>query len=284
MSGCSCRKKRGSNECKYPNECECLQDSGGEARRKIGQYHDAGYKRGCLVKAFLLSRFHIFECNQKCDCSQHCKNRVIQYGRKIGLELFKTRDRGWGEYLLSLKKLSNSLTNTKGLKTRDNILQGQFIDTYRGEIITYEEADRRSEGRGADKDNYLFDFDKFPDSQYVCDGEYMGGPTRFMNHSCDPNCAMFTVSFNHADPNIYELAFFAKEAIPAGTELTFDYQEEDDEDEDEIGEDSQGTQPGKVKGRITDQMAAEMEKEKGYAPSKCRCGSEFCRGYFFFSK
>ena len=140
------------------------------------------------------------------------------------------------------------------------------MDTYRGEIITTDEADQRK--KGADEDNYLFDFDKFEEAKYVCDGMHMGGPTRFINHSCEPNCALFTVSYNHYDPYLYELAFFAKEFIPEGTELTFDYLDQDE-----------------VEGAtITESMAAEMEREKGYAPSKCRCGSENCRGYFFFSK
>lgn len=100
-------------------------------------------------------------------------------------------------------------------------------------------------------------------SRYVCDGMYMGGPTRFINHSCDPNCAIYTVSYNHADINIYDLAFFATEAIPAGTELTFDYLSDQDQSV------------------ITDERADEIESEKGYRPAKCLCGTEICRGYFF---
>ena len=100
-------------------------------------------------------------------------------------------------------------------------------------------------------------------SKYVCDGMHLGGPTRFINHSCDPNCAIYTVSYNHADINIYDLAFFATEPIPAGTELTFNYVDDDDTD------------------IITEARADEMERENGYRPAKCRCGSPRCRGYFF---
>lgn len=98
---------------------------------------------------------------------------------------------------------------------------------------------------------------------YVCDGMEVGGPTRFMNHSCEPNCRIFTVSYNHADTRIYELAFFAVEEIAPGTELTFDYKDEDDRD------------------IITDKMADEVEREKGYRPARCLCGSNSCRRYFF---
>ena len=98
---------------------------------------------------------------------------------------------------------------------------------------------------------------------YVCDGMKVGGPTRFMNHSCEPNCRLFTVSYNHADERVYDLAFFTLEEIEPGVELTFDYKDEDDRD------------------IITDEMADEVEREKGYRPSRCLCGSEECRRYFF---
>ena len=109
---------------------------------------------------------------------------------------------------------------------------------------------------------------------YVCDGMFMGGPTRFINHSCDPNCRQMTVSYNHADINIYDLAFFATERIPAGTELTFDYSASVDE----IDDADEDVEQSRV---ITEKKADELEKKKGYPPSRCLCGADNCRGYFF---
>ena len=99
--------------------------------------------------------------------------------------------------------------------------------------------------------------------KYDIDSKHMGGPSRFVNHSCTPNCAIYTVSYNHADENLYEVAFFAIMDIPAGTELTFDYKDDGDTD------------------KITDEMADRLEKENGERPIKCLCGTEECRGYFF---
>ena len=154
---------------------------------------------------------------------------------------------------------------------------GQFIDTYRGEIITNEEAERRGKTRTPDQENYLFDLDRWEEEceGYVVDGMYMGGPTRFMNHSCDPNCRVFTASYNHADVNLYDLAFFATEPITAGTELTFDYGESIDEERDDADEDVEESR------LITKRKADELEKKKGYRPLRCLCGSSNCRGYFF---
>ncbi|MDI1490658.1 MAG: hypothetical protein OHK93_001862 [Ramalina farinacea] len=157
-----------------------------------------------------------------------------------------------------------------GLRCKRDLQRGQFIDTYRGEIITSDEANRRGQDLTEDENNFFFDYDKFRDTgafethrDYVCDGRYMGAPTRFINHSCDPNCAIYTVSYNHNDRNIYELAFFAREDISRGTELTFDYYDQDE-----------GLP-------VSDARADEIEADKGYRPTRCLCGSEDCRRYLF---
>ena len=100
-------------------------------------------------------------------------------------------------------------------------------------------------------------------NRYVCDGQTFGGPTRFMNHSCQPNCRIFTVSYNHADQNLYEIAFFALRDIAPNKELTFDYNDVEDPQV------------------ISDEMADEMEEKNGYRPARCLCQSKKCRGYFF---
>ncbi|KAL8677672.1 MAG: hypothetical protein Q9186_005934, partial [Xanthomendoza sp. 1 TL-2023] len=275
MIGCRCHKDNGRNiGCEYLY-CECLEDSALDGHGKRVFPYGAGKKdTGCLRNFYLESRYHIYECNRKCNCESHCKNRKVQHGRKIPLEIFKTKNRGWGI--------------------------GEFIDTYRGEIIIRKEADERQEKRSADEANYFMVYDKFCNAeaitkseylrdfpekvhehhnrvankdwvisvkdgeemwlnpnhvpyQYVCDGMHVGGPTRFMNHSCDPNCRLFTVSYNHFDTNLYDFAFFTLEEIPAGTELTFDYKDEDD------------------RSIITDEEALLKKERDGYMPQKCLC-------------
>ncbi|CAD6566219.1 MAG: hypothetical protein ASARMPRED_008612 [Alectoria sarmentosa] len=249
MIGCKCRKENGRHMgCEYLS-CECLDELQNSEGKKQFPYSQAKFNTACLRDAFIKGRNHIFECNSRCNCDSNCKNRVVQHGRKVGLEIFKTTNRGWG------------------LRCTQDLKKGQFIDTYRGEIISHDEANRRGETRTQDQEIYLMGLDKWTEenggSQYVCDGMHLGGPTRFINHSCDPNCAIYTVSYNHADTNIYDLAFFATEPISAGTELTFNYM---DDDKTYV---------------ITEEKADEMQRENGYRPTKCRCGSKHCRGYFF---
>lgn len=254
QTGCTkCSPKMGrSIGCEYTQKCECLEyaavdesrldDDQMKLYRKIraqGEstmgfpkkfpYYTADTKRqraGSLVPFYLHSRRPIYECNDRCKCGIACRNKNVQFGRTLELEIFKTGSgRGWG------------------LRCRSDIFEGQFVDTYRGEVITDAEATRREEASSSKaKASYLYSLDKFAETEgidesdiFVVDGEFMGGPTKFMNHSCQPNCRQYTVSYNKNDCRVYDIAFFACRDIPAGEELTFDYLDKDDDD-DEIEE------------------------------------------------
>jgi len=157
---------------------------------------------------FMKRRSLIIECSSLCACGSRCWNRVVQRGRTVRLEIFQTANRGMG------------------LSSLDDIQAGQFIDCYLGEVITKKEADRRESAFNADNmASYLFSLDFFADddSIYVVDGRKYGSVTRFMNHSCNPNCKLFSVSQHDAEQRVFDMAFFATKNIPAGTELTFDY-------------------------------------------------------------
>lgn len=122
-----------------------------------------------------------------------------------------------------------------GVRSPVPIKKGQFVDRYLGEVITSTEADRRRSAAAISqrKDIYLFALDKFTDPDSLdprlmgppleIDGEFMAGPTRFVNHSCDPNMRIFARVGDHADKHLHDLALFAIKDIPKGEELTFDY-------------------------------------------------------------
>jgi [histone H3]-lysine9 N-trimethyltransferase SUV39H len=145
-----------------------------------------------------------------------------------------------------------SFSPPAGLRSPDPIRAGQFIDCYLGEVITKEEAELREAAAGSQQNpSYLFSLDFLVDDDniYVVDSQRLGSPTRFMNHSCEPNCKMFPISRHHADDRIYDLAFFSLRDIPPLTELTFDYN------------------PGWKGDKTIDPTAV-----------KCLCGEPKCRG------
>lgn len=241
-SGCSCDD---AAACRYDG-CECLSDmwwdeeemeqsspdesdsdseteQGRRRQRKHKRakysYHTRGKAAGLLRSRYLKSRDPIYECHEECACSStnDCVNRVVERGRRVPLQIFRTQDRGWG------------------VKTLFDIEKGQFVDRYLGEILTAQEAQRRrvDSKMARRKDVYLFALDKFSDADSLdtrlagppleCDGEFRSGPTRFINHSCSPNLRIFARVGDHADKHIHDLAFFAVKDIAAGEELTFDY-------------------------------------------------------------
>lgn len=100
-SGCECVD---AEECQYRG-CLCLQeqddasdDEDAGERKKVYMYHMHGSKAGLLRSKYLSkSKRPIYECHEGCACSQSCPNRVVERGRKVPLQIFRTEDgRGWG--------------------------------------------------------------------------------------------------------------------------------------------------------------------------------------------
>jgi histone-lysine N-methyltransferase SUV39H len=82
------------------------------------------------------------------------------------------------------------------------------------------------------------------------------------------------VCLARGDPRVYELAFFAKKDIQAGTELTFDYLDKDGDGDDnsEIGDEVDGDE-----GRVTGVEHGEIGKEQ----PRCLCGAKKCRKWLW---
>lgn len=260
LTGCECVD---GEDCQY-GSCTCLQDVEDDSsdddededetpyKKVIYAYHSHGMKAGHLRSKILASRHPIYECHESCACGPHCPNRVVERGRKIPLQVFRTKNRGWG------------------VRSTVDIKKGQFIDKYMGEIITAQEANRRrAKSHIAErKDVYLFALDKFSDPESYddrlrgppmeVDGEFMSGPTRFVNHSCEPNMRIFARVGDHADKHLHDLALFAIRDIARGEELTFDYVDGVDDSEND---------------------ALDPEKQKDM--TRCLCRSRSCRGYLW---
>ncbi|KAM0469705.1 hypothetical protein ACHAPX_010370 [Trichoderma viride] len=193
-------------------------------------------------------------------------------GHRKKKKVYAYHSHGAKKGLLRSKMLNSKeplLFPPSGVHAQVAIKKGQFVDRYLGEIITSAEADRRRAASAISqrKDVYLFALDKFTNPESLdprlkgppleVDGEFLSGPTRFINHSCDPNLRIFARVGDHADKHIHDLALFAIREIAAGEELTFDY----------------------VDGVTED--GAEMERGNGAHMTKCLCGSRKCRGFLW---
>ena len=119
-------------------------------------------------------------------------------------------------------ELRRSAIQGRGAFAVRRIRRGTRIIEYTGEIITDEEADRRYDDEKMDRHHtFLFAVDV----NHVIDGARRGNLSRFINHSCDPNCeAVIEENRVYID---------ALRTIQPGEELVYDYQYERDGEPDE---------------------------------------------------
>ncbi|XP_073155480.1 uncharacterized protein [Henckelia pumila] len=128
--GCNC-----INGCSDSHQCPCVVKNGGDIPFT---------EKGSIVRPQPI----VYECGPNCKCPPSCMNRVSQHRPRIRLEIFKTRERGWG------------------VRTREYVTSGSFICEYTGELLLEKEAEQR-----IGHDEYLFDIGDGHDE----DGEFECG-------------------------------------------------------------------------------------------------------------
>jgi hypothetical protein len=100
----------------------------------------------------------------------------------------------------------------KGVYAVQEIAAGDTLIEYVGEIISWEEAQARHP-HDPQNPNHTFYF--HIDESRVIDALYGGNSSRWINHSCDPNC--------EADEQDGRIFIKALRDIAAGEELNYDY-------------------------------------------------------------
>ncbi|XP_039219462.1 histone-lysine N-methyltransferase ASH1L isoform X1 [Crotalus tigris] len=172
--------------------------SGYEATTCNCKQPDDSRKSGCLDDC--LNRMIFAECSPNtCPCGEQCCNQRIQRHEWVQcLERFRAEEKGWG------------------IRTKESLKAGQFIIEYLGEVVSEQEfRNRMIEQYHNHSDHYCLNLD----SGMVIDSYRMGNEARFINHSCNPNCEMQKWSVN----GVYRIGLYALKDMPAGTELTYDY-------------------------------------------------------------
>ncbi|AFZ81650.1 hypothetical protein BEWA_010670 [Theileria equi strain WA] len=129
-------------------------------------------------------------------------------------------------YLISLppeKRLDvkPSAIHGLGLFTTEDITAGEPVVEYVGELIRDIISDKReeiySESQGGDGSCYMFRLD----DELIVDATRKGNMSRFINHSCDPNCLCRIITCEYG---LKHIVVFAKSDLKAGDEVTYDYQ------------------------------------------------------------
>ena len=106
----------------------------------------------------------------------------------------------------------------------EDVVSGQFVIEYVGEVIDVSECPERMKGR---RHFYFLSIDgqtgrnneRLVSRVVGIDASQKGNLARFINHSCDPNCATQKWTVNGRT----RVGIFAIKDISHGMELTFDY-------------------------------------------------------------
>ncbi|KKW68652.1 hypothetical protein AAV94_03745 [Lampropedia cohaerens] len=128
----------------------------------------------------------------------------------------------------------------RGVFALQDFAPGDLVIEYRGERISWAEAERRHEAKAGDPFHTFFFQTERGD---VIDGGSHGNSARWINHSCEPNCE----AQEDDDGRIFIVALTP---IQAGQELFYDYALEIDE-------------------RLTPALKRDY---------RCLCGAPSCRG------
>ncbi|XP_049280704.1 probable histone-lysine N-methyltransferase Mes-4 [Anopheles funestus] len=154
----------------------------------------------CGPTSACLNRAIFMECSSKtCPAKERCSNQRFTKRIYPILEVRHFANKGFG--LVALQDLQS----------------GQFVIEYVGEVINNEEFERRVKTmQTAKEENYYF---LTVDPDLTIDAGAKGNVSRFINHSCEPNCE--TQKWTIGETRV--IGLFAIKDIKAGEELTFNY-------------------------------------------------------------
>ncbi|XP_072508255.1 histone-lysine N-methyltransferase 2C isoform X4 [Notamacropus eugenii] len=123
--------------------------------------------------------------------------------------------------------LARSRIQGLGLYAARDIEKHTMVIEYIGTIIRNEVANRKeklyeSQNRGV----YMFRID----NDHVIDATLTGGPARYINHSCAPNCVAEVVTFERG----HKIIISSNRRIQKGEELCYDYKFDFEDDQHKI--------------------------------------------------
>uniref|UniRef100_A0A8C7IR29 SET domain containing 2, histone lysine methyltransferase n=1 Tax=Oncorhynchus kisutch TaxID=8019 RepID=A0A8C7IR29_ONCKI len=138
--------------------------------------------------------------SSRCLNEGYCSNRRFQMKLHADFEVILTEDKGWG------------------LRAARDLIPNTFVLEYCGEVLDHKEFKTRVK-KYASMKNIHYYFMALKNNEII-DATLKGNCSRFMNHSCEPNCETQKWTVNGQ----LRVGFFTSKTVTAGTELTFDYQ------------------------------------------------------------
>ncbi|KAJ3215126.1 histone methyltransferase set2, partial [Clydaea vesicula] len=183
--------KRGASG-KLPKDfmpCCCKFDEGKD---------DAGL--ACGEESDCINRALLIECtDDDCPLRSACQNRRFQNKEYAPIEVIKTEKKGYG------------------IRAMENLRSNEFVIEYCGEVIPQSNFVKRTKEYSKSGVKHFYFMSLNGDD--LIDAQKKGNISRFLNHSCAPNCMIQKWVVNSR----MRMGIFTLRKIAAGEELTFDY-------------------------------------------------------------
>jgi hypothetical protein len=155
-----------------------------------------GCGEGCL------NRLSFIHCDKTtCPCGERCSNRPFHQLECPSMEVFLTRDKGWG------------------VRAKEFIPMGRYVVEYAGEVVDENEMRARMEDAKQRQEPHFYMMEMAPG--LIIDARRKGNIARLLNSSCDPNCE--TQKWHDAATGEVRVGIFTLRAIAPGEELVYDY-------------------------------------------------------------
>lgn len=133
----------------------------------------------CGISSDCIVRKLNYECSRSCPAGEKCQNQKMQKREYAEMEIFSTKNRGFGA------------------RAKHDIKEGEFVIEYVGELINSAEMMKRVKQKSERNDNQIYFFNIDPD--VIIDAEPCGNNSRFINHSCKPNCTSLKINVDGHD-------------------------------------------------------------------------------------
>uniref|UniRef100_W5LWU8 Histone-lysine N-methyltransferase SETD2-like n=1 Tax=Lepisosteus oculatus TaxID=7918 RepID=W5LWU8_LEPOC len=115
-----------------------------------------------------LNRLLMIECSSRCPNGGYCSNRRFQRKQHAEFEVILTDSKGWG------------------LRAAKDLTPNTFVLEYCGEVLDHKEFKARVKEYARSKNIHYY-FMALKNNEII-DATLKGNCSRFMNHSCEPNC------------------------------------------------------------------------------------------------
>ncbi|KAJ4968968.1 hypothetical protein NE237_015669 [Protea cynaroides] len=194
------------------NDCFCAQRNGGEFP------YD---RNGILLRGKSL----ILECGSFCRCPPSCQNRVTQKGLKHRLEVFRSRETGWGVRSLDLIHAGSFICEYSGVAlAREQVA----LFTMNGDSLVYPSRFPERWMEWGDLSQVFPEFVRpaypsIPPLDFAMDVSTMRNVACYFSHSSSPNVMVQLVLYDHLNILYPHLMLFALENITPLRELSLDY-------------------------------------------------------------